>query len=289
MTVFFATDLHGRPDGYRALVDRVVADAPDVVLLGGDLLPSVGMEPGRDATSQSEFVTTVLAFEVVRARAELGDRAPRFLLIPGNDDARDVLPAIADGEQQGLWENVDGRRVDLGGGVDLYGYGYVPPTPSLLKDGEKYDLSRFVDSGCISPEAGRRTVPVDTQALRWTSIATDLEVLAKGRDVSRSIFLFHAPPYRTALDRAALDGRTHEGVPLDVHVGSVAIRKFIEDRQPLATLHGHVHESVRLTGVWHDRIGATHCLGGAHDGREVAVVVFDPQDLDGARRERLEP
>lgn len=39
--------------------------------------------------------------------------------------------------------------------------------------------------------------------------------------------------------------------PMDVHVGSIALRRFIEARQPLLTLHGHVHESARLTGSWH--------------------------------------
>ena len=63
--------------------------------------------------------------------------------------------------------------------------------------------------------------------------------------------------------------------PLDVHVGSIAIRRFIEARQPLVTLHGHVHESARLTGAWQDRIGRTVCLSAAHDGPELALVRFD--------------
>ena len=29
--------------------------------------------------------------------------------------------------------------------------------------------------------------------------------------------------------------------PLDVHVGSIAVRRFIESRAPYLTLHGHVH------------------------------------------------
>jgi hypothetical protein len=42
-------------------------------------------------------------------------------------------------------------------------------------------------------------------------------------------------------------------VPLDVHVGSVAVRRFIEDRRPLLTLHGHIPESALLTGSWRER------------------------------------
>ena len=71
---------------------------------------------------------------------------------------------------------------------------------------------------------------------------------AKDNDLSRAMFLFHTPPYNTGLDRAALDGKKVNYVDLDVHVGSIAVRRFIESRQPLLTLHGHIHESARITG-----------------------------------------
>jgi len=34
----------------------------------------------------------------------------------------------------------------------------VPPTPFLLKDWEKYDVSAYVDPGCVSPEEGYHRV-----------------------------------------------------------------------------------------------------------------------------------
>jgi Icc-related predicted phosphoesterase len=163
----------------------------------------------------------------------------------------------------------------------------VPPTPFALKDWERYDVSRFVDPGCVSPEEGRRSVPVAEGEARWGTIASDLETLAGAEDVSRAVFLFHSPPHRTALDRAALDGRTVDHAPLDVHIGSIAIRRFIEARQPRLTLHGHVHESARLTGAWQERIGRTLCLSAAHDGPELALVRFDLEDPSAATRELL--
>ena len=89
------------------------------------------------------------------------------------------------------------------------------------------------------------------------------------------------------LDRAALDGVAVEHAPLDLHIGSIAIRRFIEARQPRLTLHGHVHESARLTGAWQQRIGRTLCLSAAHDGPELALVRFDLDDPDQATRELL--
>ena len=103
----------------------------------------------------------------------------------------------------------------------------------------------------------------------------------------RAVFLFHTPPYQTKLDRAALDGQATDHAPLDVHVGSVAVRRFIERGQPLLTLHGHIHESARLTGSWRDRLGRTHMFSAAHDGPELALVRFDLRDLDSATRTLL--
>ena len=86
---------------------------------------------------------------------------------------------------------------------------------------------------------------------------------------------------------APLDGMTLEHVALDVHVGSVAIKRFVEERQPSLTLHGHVHEATRLTGQWKIRIGRTVCINGAHDGPELALVRFDLESPDAATRELL--
>ena len=89
------------------------------------------------------------------------------------------------------------------------------------------------------------------------------------------------------LDRAALDGRMIDHVPLDVHVGSVAIRKFILSRQPRITLHGHIHESAAITGSWSQQLGDTWCLGAAHRGPELCLVAFDPADPARATRRLL--
>ena len=67
-------------------------------------------------------------------------------------------------------------------------------------------------------------------------------------------------------------------------MGSIAIKNFIEEKQPLLTLHGHIHESARITGNWKDKIGKTICFGAAHDGPELAIVQFDLDDLTKAGR-----
>jgi Icc-related predicted phosphoesterase len=172
-------------------------------------------------------------------------------------------------------------------GFGVIGYAYTPPSPFLLKDWEKYDVSRYTDPGCISPEEGRRTVSVSSRSIRYGTIRDDLVRLADGHSDEKTIWLFHAPPHKTELDRAALDGRIVDHVPMDVHVGSIAVREMIEKYQPLVTLHGHIHESARLTGNWRGMIGRTHIISAAHDGPELALVRFDPTNLDAASRQLL--
>jgi Icc-related predicted phosphoesterase len=281
---FFASDLHGRIDRYRKLLSRIEADRPDALFLGGDLLPMPYAVLGTPAGGPEGFVTGFLAVELGRLRDRLGDSYPEVFLILGNDDPRSAEGAVLEAASRGIWHYAHDRRVAFGD-LEVYGYSCIPPSPFLLKDWEQYDVSRFVDPGSVSPEEGRRTVPRSVRDIRNGTIQQDLERLAGKGDLARAILLFHSPPYETKLDRAALDGRSVDHAPLDVHTGSIAIRRFIVARQPLITLHGHVHESARLSGEWRDRIGRTHLFSAAHDGPELALVRFDPDAPDDATRE----
>jgi len=281
----FVSDLHGSLDRYRKLFDAIERTRPRVVLIGGDLLPHP-LAALADDLPYVDFLNDIVGPGLLELREVLGEAYPRILVILGNDDPRTAEATVLDLAARRLWEYVHERRVRVGT-LTVHGYAYVPPTPFRLKDWERYDVSRFVDPGCLSPEEGERSVPVSDQEARYSTIQADLDRLTGADDLGRSIFLFHAPPHRTSLDRAALDGKMIDHAPLDVHVGSIAIRRFIEARQPLACLHGHVHESARITGKWRDRIGDTVLLSAAHDGPELAMVSFDLEDPETASRDLL--
>lgn len=281
----FVSDLHGQEHRYESLFHVMEQEGLEAVFLGGDLLPSTFCSlPGpRGAAS---FVADLLAPRLRWLRNALHRRYPQVFLIMGNDDPRSEEPAFMAGDDEGLWHYLHERSVLFGKQL-VYGYACIPPTPFRLKDWERYDVSRFVDPGCISPEEGFRTVPAPESCIRYGTIQDDLQRLAGHNDLQRAIFLFHSPPYQTTLDRAALDHRFVDHVPLDVHVGSVAIRRFIEQHQPWLTLHGHIHESARITGHWQERIGNTFCFGAAHDGPELALVRFDLEHPENATRELI--
>ena len=262
----------------------MIVERPDVVFLGGDFMDGPLRAFAAANPRISDFLGDYLVPRLLEVKREMGADWPRVLLILGNDDGRFIESAILDAAVRGCWTYAHDRRIALSENLFAFGYSFVPPSPFMLKDWERYDVSRFVDPGCVSPEEGRMSVSVEEHVRRYSTIAQDLDSLAGTYSVERSIFLFHAPPYQTALDRAALDGRRIDSAPVDVHVGSIAIQRFITDRQPMLTLHGHVHESTHITGQWHARIGETHLFGGAHDGPELALIRFDTQDLPSAER-----
>jgi len=267
---FFVSDLHGHLNRYQELFSKILEEKPAAVFLGGDLLPSFGN------MREGNFIQDYLSPEFVKLKVRLGDDYPRVFLILGNDDSRMVEEdLITFMMKEGVWEYIHNQSTQFGSHT-IFGYAYVPPTPFMNKDWERYDVSRYVDPGCVPPEEGWHSVEQAENIIQYATIKQDLEDIIGENDLSNSIFLFHTPPYQTKLDRAGLDGKMIDQVPVDLHVGSIAVKDMIMDHQPLITLHGHVHESARITGSWKDQLGKTFIFSAAHDGPELALVRFDP-------------
>ncbi len=80
---------------------------------------------------------------------------------------------------------------------------------------------------------GSNLTPFNTPfELTEVEIQEDLAVLSCGEG-ERLVLVTHAPPHGTKLDR----------IKAGTNVGSKSVRQFIEQKQPLVSLCGHVHES----------------------------------------------
>ena len=271
------SDLHGKKRRYNTLFKIIEKEKPNGVFLGGDLLPGgFGINIDIDKFLQDVFLSKV-------SRLKQSGIKTRFFTILGNDDPRTYESILKDAEKDNLIEYVHNHTVSFGN-LFITGYSYVPPTPFRLKDWEKYDVSQYVDVGAISPEKGVRTIDVSENKIRYSTITEDLKELSKKTPVEKTIFLFDSPPYNSNLDRANLDNKMVDHAPIDVHIGSIAIQRFIKKKQPLLTLHGHVHESARITGHWKERFGKTYSFNAAHDGSELALVRFRTDDLENVTR-----
>jgi Icc-related predicted phosphoesterase len=113
-----------------------------------------------------------------------------------------------------------------------------------------------------------RDASLEELAARPT-IADDLAVLARASDPRSTVYVCHTPPRDTALDVM------HGGA----HIGSRALRTFIEAHRPPLTLHGHVHESPRLTGRIVDRLGPTLCVNPGDSRSRLRAALIDLADL----------
>lgn len=284
LNCFFVTDLHGDKTNYQKLFDLILKEKPKAVFLGGDLLPSMILSFNQNI--EDNYISDFLTVHLQKIKKQLQDSYPEIFIILGNDDSATEEVNLINGEKEALWKYVHNKKVSFKD-YTIYGYSFVPPSPFLLKDWEKYDVSRYVDPGCVSPEEGYRSIKIAANDIKYSTIKKDLDLFVKDEDLSKTIFLFHSPPYKCNLDRANLDGKFIDHVPLDVHVGSIAIREFLEKRKPLLSLHGHIHESYTITGEWKDKISETTAFSAAYDGKELALVRFDLNKLSDATREHI--
>lgn len=282
---FFVSDLHGKFERFEKLFRHVKVHRPSALFIGGDIFPHAMDLKGVNGNAQ-DFLSGFIIKNLFDLKNFLGNMYPEIFLILGNDDGKFRENDIIEYSREGYFNYVHLKRKTFSG-FDIYGYSYIPPTPFRLKDWEKYDVSRFVDPGCTGPDEGWHSTDVNKEDLKYSTIAGDLKSYVKETDLSKSVFLFHSPPYDTNLDRAALDGVMVDFVPVDPHIGSIAVRKFIENKQPYLTLHGHCHESSRLTGEWKDKIGNTLCLSAAYEAPSLAIIKFDILNPSASVREIL--
>ncbi|MBS3090288.1 metallophosphoesterase [Candidatus Pacearchaeota archaeon] len=294
MKIAYATDLHGG----KGLYERLFEEKADAVVIGGDILPNyvVGTEVGFETISNSEYFWLMAGNQRVFLEKYLVPRMERLkgkkevYIMMGNDDFSCNLDILEDAERRGIVKLLYDKKKEkpkiheISKDVFIAGYSYVPLTPFGIKDWEKFDRdekpqrdcsffgykSSKNDKGCIISG-----VNLDTPACRKDTIAKDLEnfVSDVGTErIEKMIVVIHSPPSNTVHDRAGF----YEGWR---HVGSIAIREFIEKYQPLLTLHGHIHESYSLTGEYKQNIGKTICVNPGTDKYNLYTVIFDPDNL----------
>jgi Icc-related predicted phosphoesterase len=267
MLILFTSDLHGSTTLYGQLGDLIAAERPDVVLLGGDLLGD-GPEPapiaGQLIQLQDQLIPCIKDWQADRPGLQVG-------CLPGNHDWAVTATALTHFEVDETLRVLDLQKPWELDGVRIVGFPFTPWTPHFVKDFERLDEDGDptpADGGVISIRADQP--PQAVTAREHFSRHPSIEDLfgRAGHVESPWIFVCHAPPHATLLDR-------HAAVPEPI--GSRAVRRFIEQRQPTVALHGHIHDSPDVTGHFYDQLGATLCInpGQRIDG-PLAAVLFDP-------------
>ena len=279
--LFFATDIHGSDICWSKFLNAGKFYGADVLILGGDMtgkafVPIIHqggknyrvtlLEQGFDISNDSELqdmikrirsrgyypyltnpdeiaeleknperVSEIFGREVLKvvqqwmdlADKKLDDTDMKVYCCPGNDDMDEVDAIVRSSRRVILAE---GQVTPLDGVHEMIASGWSNRTP--------WDTHREEDE--------------DQLKVRYEAM------ISKLKDPRNAVFNIHVPPYKSSLDEAPeldKDLRPKMAGQALKPVGSTAVRKAIEETQPLLGLHGHIHE-----GRGTSRIGKTLCI-----------------------------
>jgi uncharacterized protein len=186
-------------------------------------------EAGRDQLLERLMAERLQAW-LELATERLADNPVPLYLIPGNDDDFSIDEVL--NRPQYAPVNVDGKVVEIPGGLQLLACGWSNHTPW-------------------------NTPREETEEQLYER----LDALARQvSDPRRAIFMIHVPPHDSGLDTAPILDDTlrptvSAGDVLRGPVGSTAVRRIIEQYQPALSIHGHIHES-----GGERKIGKTVCI-----------------------------
>lgn len=269
----FTSDLHGLSGLYEQLVGVVASRRPRAVLIGGDLCPHA---PGAAGIAhQRVFLQGTLVETARRLREASPDT--RLALLMGNDDWAANLDCL-ERHHGDLWEHVHERVVTIDD-HPVAGLSWVPITPFGMKDWDRWDDGEPETparlDGWVSRSGGLEPCTFDP-AHRSPNIAEALVTLASQTRAGDAIWVIHSPPVDTRCD--LIDG--------DRHVGSRAVRAFVERHQPPLVLSGHIHESPRKPGgSYRDAIGRSVVVNPGQFGTpRLCGAWFDPESPDATVR-----
>jgi len=282
LRLFFCTDVHGSEQCFRKFLNAASFYGVDHLVLGGDMLgkllipivengngtyycrygdqryedlddagvnavkdeirrfghyPVVGTpellqeledEQARERVFRKIAYDSVVDW-VTLAEERLRGTGVRCFMAPGNDDFLEIDNALRGSD---VVEFAEGRRISLESGHELITTGYSNPTP--------WDTERELSEEQLA------------ELLK--------SMMGEVENPDSLIAVIHPPPHNSELDSApALDDdlqmKMDAGGVRMAPVGSTAVRKFIEQAQPLLGLHGHVHESRGVV-----KIGRTMCI-----------------------------
>jgi len=243
----YVTDLHGWAKGYQAVLSAALEHEVTTIINGGDMLPKGASIIKSQQIFIEEFLTSYIEC--------LGAHDIEYYGMFGNDDVKSV---------ECYWKNLLSASNNahdmteswqtIGVNFLIRGCSYVPDHPFGLKDWSTLDTANFVRPPqltklVLSKQYG--FTEINDVNLFFDSRPTLAEILKQLAQelpsLSRAILVCHAPPAGTGLGNIAVE----------TDVGSLAVRNWIDNYQPLLTLHGHVHESAEITGVHTANLGRT--------------------------------
>lgn len=248
MKFIYTSDIHGDIEKFETLLNLSIQNDIKFIIFGGDLLPK---KADRREPIQREFIKGYLK----EFYKKLEEKNIKFIGILGNDD----MKAIEDEYYTMIAEfpniiDIDGKKVDIDG-LSFIGLNKVMDTPFMRKD------HVVVEEGQEMPTQFSDKIYINNSFItveEWeqmrkstvTKMEDCLANLPKPTEGYKAIYVLHDPPYGVGLDNCK-DGDKP---------GSKSIAKFLEESNAYMSLHGHIHESPKNSGVWYAKLGNTICI-----------------------------
>ena len=308
--ILYASDFHGSEAFFRKFLSAAMQYQANVLITGGDLtgkamipivhqgggayhgylfgreerpstpeelekfkqtISNVGfypivLEPDEAAELEADNTKMGLRFEqemcdrirdwLVLYRQILSPKGIPLYFLPGNDDLFSIDDVIAEFEPDGV-HNPDGNHFWIDEYHELVGLSNANVTPwHCNRDIEEDELQKKLDA-----------------------------LVAMLEKPHQAVMDLHVPPYDSGIDVCPeLDENmqiiARGGQVMMKPVGSTAVRKMIEEVQPLLTLHGHIHEA-----AGYRRIGQTLAINAGSEYAEgimkAAIINLEPDRVKG--------
>jgi len=123
-SAFFVSDLHGSINRYRKLFRLIEKEAPAVIFMTGDLLPSGMFAFTSGSGTVPGFIEDVLKKGFLELKEKMGVAYPEVFLILGNDDGKADEASFISAGETGLWQYIHGKKASFQD-FTIYGYALV--------------------------------------------------------------------------------------------------------------------------------------------------------------------
>jgi Icc-related predicted phosphoesterase len=297
--IYYACDLHGSERCFRKFLNAAPYYHADALVLGGDLtgkaiVPVVRRGDHWEADLFGQHY--VLETEAERAAVEDAIGFNGFYPYRTTEDELELLGRDAAYREQVF---ADLMRASLERWLAIAegrGAGAVPVyaiagnddawlVDDILRSSPaiRYNDETVLDLGPLTVVGCSRSNPTPWQSPRECEEEALYERLSRlvgsVPEPRRAVFNFHVPPYNSGLDSAPrltpdLSVVRVGAEPVLEPVGSRAVRRLIEEVQPLLGLHGHIHESPAVRRLGRTRIvnPGSRYAEGVLDGALVLVT-----------------
>ena len=279
--LFFATDIHGSDICWSKFLNAGKFYGVDILILGGDMTGKAVVPIVHQGGKNYRVTLLEQAFDI-SSDEDLQEMVKRvrsrgyYPYITNPDEIAELeksperINRIFESQvikvvQQ--WMDLADKKLD-GTGMKIYcspGNDDMEEVDAIVRSSRRVILAEglvipldshheMIASGWSNetPWRTHREETEDRLKVRYEAM------ISKLKEPGSAVFNIHVPPYKSGLDEAPeLDENLRPKMAGQAlkPVGSTALRKAIEETQPLLGLHGHIHE-----GRGAARIGRTLCI-----------------------------